>query len=527
MTPLRSKVTDAVRSRLARLRRWRSGSGGERRDGTIVQDRAEVLFGGDEHDAQEIDPATLATIVRDVRDGDLDAYLVLAEIMEERDPVYRSVIGTRKLAVQGLTPRVDPAGDDAQSIEIADAVERDVVRTPMFRQMLFDLLDGIAKGYATVEIGWDTEGTPWKPQAYRYVDPRWFRYTGEDDRPVLRVDSTKTRPLGRWEWIVHAPRLKSGRPYRAGLALPAAYYYLLKTFDVASWMAFVEVFGYPIRVGKYPRDATKEEREVLAQAVMNVGRDVGAVIPMDMLIEIVSMPPGSNISHYKDLAEWTDRQMEILVLGQSATTEGTKGRLGADDAQDRVRRDIVVADTQHVEVTIDRDLVMPYVDINFGMPPAGYPRFRLPVPDPEDLELLVNSVVKLVPQGFRVSTADLYSRLRLTRPDDDDEILITPAPAAAGAPGGTGTELHATRRADADAEDDLAALAEAQEWEPITRQLHDAVQTWAAEMGSLDEARRRLPELMQRLDGDRVTQRLAADLLRARGLGDLGFRSRE
>ena len=520
MTPLRSKVAEAVRGRLARLRRWRTG--GQVRDGVgVVQDRAELLFGGDEVETQEIDPAALAVIVRDVRDGDLDAYLVLAEIMEERDPVYRSVIGTRKLAVQGLTPRVDPAGDDAQSIEIAEAVERDIVRRPIFRQMLFDVLDGIAKGYAGVEIAWDTEGVPWKPRAYRYVDPRWLKYAAEDDRPLLRVDTTTTRPLARWEWIVHAPPLKAGRPFRAGLALPAAYYYLLKTFDVASWMAFVEVYGYPLRIGKYPPDATKAERKVLAQAVMNLGRDVGAVIPMDMLVEIMSMPPGSNISHYKDLAEWSDRQMEILVLGQSATTEGNEGQLGNAEEQDRVRRDITAADAQHVEVTVDRDLIESYVDINHGVPAAGYPRFRLPVPDPEDLEVLVDSVVKLVPQGFRVATADLYGRLRLTRPEDDDEILI--APAAAAAPGGTSTELQAARRADAHTEEDLDALVGAQEWEPITRPIYEAVQAWAAEMGSLDEARRRLPELMQRLNGDGVTQALAADLLRARGLGDLRY----
>ena len=519
MTPLRSQITDAVRTRLARFRRWKNGSALD----------AEIVAGGDE-EVQDVDPAKLATIVRAVRDGDLDSYLALAEIMEERDPVYRSVIGTRKLAVQGLEPRVDPAGDDQESIDIAEAVERDVVRTPPFRQMLFDLMDGVAKGYAAIGIRWDTDDIPWKPGGYRYVDPRWFRWVGEDGRdyddpPRIRTDSVHTRPRERWDWIIHTPRLKSGRPYRAGLALPACYYYLLKTFDVASWMAFVEVFGYPLRVGKYPRNATKKDRKVLAEAVMQVGRDVGAVIPEDMLIEITSMPPGSNISHYKDLAEWSDRQMEILVLGQSATTEGTQGKLGNEEAQDRVRRDITAADAQHVEVTVDRDLIHSYVDINHGEPKAGYPRFRLPVPDPEDLNLLVDSVVKLVPQGFRVGTADLYSRLRLTNPKDDDEILSSPAPEA----GEPGRELNARARSlhTASVERDLAALAMAQDWEPITRPLYEAIQAWADQMPSLDEARRRLPELMQRLDADRTVQALAADLLRARGLGDLGFRPDE
>ena len=45
-------------------------------------------------------------------------------------------------------------------------------------------------------------------------------------------------------------------------------------------------------------------------------------------------------------------------------------------------------------------------------------------------------------------------------------------------------------------------------------------------MGSLEEAQERLPELLQRLDSSRMVERLAADLLRARGLGDIHFADR-
>ena len=37
----------------------------------------------------------------------LDAYLVLAEEMEEKDPHYASVLGVRKRAVSGITPIVE------------------------------------------------------------------------------------------------------------------------------------------------------------------------------------------------------------------------------------------------------------------------------------------------------------------------------------------------------------------------------------------------------------------------------------
>ena len=74
--------------------------------------------------------------------------------------------------------------------------------------------------------------------------------------------------------------------------------------------------------------------------------------------------------------------------------------------------------------------------------------------------------------------------------------------------------------------DELDELGEAQEWEPITRPLHDAVQAWAQRMESLDEAHERLPELLLSLNSQRFVERLAADLLRARGLGGLRFDDR-
>ena len=60
--------------------------------------------------ATGLTPAGMASVLRDAAEGgDHDAYLTLAEEMEERDAHYSSVLGTRKRAVSGL-PVVIEAG---------------------------------------------------------------------------------------------------------------------------------------------------------------------------------------------------------------------------------------------------------------------------------------------------------------------------------------------------------------------------------------------------------------------------------
>jgi phage gp29-like protein len=123
-------------------------------------------------------PERLATILADVRRGECPAeYLELSQDIELRDLHYRSVLSTRKDAVTGLEIKVIPAGEDDKDVELADAVERDLVKnqSAKLRSLIRDMLDALGKGFSVNEIIWDTSRTPWKPKKYKFRDPRWFQ----------------------------------------------------------------------------------------------------------------------------------------------------------------------------------------------------------------------------------------------------------------------------------------------------------------------------------------------------------------
>lgn len=382
--------------------------------------------------ARGLTPERLSTLLDSAADLDAHDYLTLAEEMEERDPHYLSVLSTRKHAVTGLEFQVEAASEDAADVKIADAV-RALFDGDTFVDTAEELLDALGKSYSAVEIIWDTSEKQWMPKRYLHRDPRWFRVdrlTRRELRLITDENQAEGVPLSPFKFMVHQPAIKTGILLRNGLARVVAFMHLCKAYALKDWLAFAEVFGMPLRVGKYGPDATPRDVYILRQAVANLGTDAAAVMPESMKIEFTqvgNVQGGSDL--YERLCEYLDKQTSKAVLGQTNTTDAQSGGLGSGqaDVHNEVRKDILRADTRQLCRTLNRDLVRPFVDLNFG-PQKKYPMVKLPIPEPEDLAALTDSLQKLVPMGLKVSMATVRDKLGLPDPDEDEELLIAPAP---------------------------------------------------------------------------------------------------
>lgn len=369
--------------------------------------------------AAGLTPYRLASLLRNSIDGDARDYLTLAEEMEERDLHYASVLGTRKLAVSRLPLMVEAASDDQKDQDLADAV-RKLVRRPGMRGLLKDLLDGLGKGYSAVEIVWDRSGAQWQPGRFEWRDPRFFTFD-QVRRSELRLlddaDSFEGISLPAYKFIVHQPRIKSGLAIRNGFARVAAWSYLFKNFTLKDWVAFCEVFGMPLRVGKYPANAADDHINILKTAVANLGTDAAAVMPQNMTVDFIESKNSGSTTLFKDLAEYLDAQLSKGILGQTATTQGTPGKLGGDEAQSQVRDDIRDDDAEQLAETLNRDLVRPFIDLNFGAQ-ESYPQLQLHIAEPEDITALTTALKDLVPLGLKVEQSVIRDRIGLPDPDE-------------------------------------------------------------------------------------------------------------
>ena len=501
------------------------------RKGPLRRDLARPTYAGvrsrwrDETVADGLTPERLSSILRELDDATspeaMRDFLTLAEQIEEgRYPHYESVLGTRKRAVSGIEPMVEAASDSAQDKEIADQV-RELLEECSWTSLVEDMLDGLGKGWSAVEILWETSEKEWRPRHFEWRDPRFFAWDWETGEQLLLLDDEHPTgmPLDPFKWIVHKPRRKSGRPWRGGLARVGVWGYLINAYAVTDWARFTEVFGMPIRLGRYDAMTAEEaDIQILLTALQNLGTDAAAAIPKTMNVEFLDGARGGEGNEvFERLCDWMNRQVSKAVLGQTMTTEDGSSRAQAE-VHDRVRQDLRASDARQVAETIQRDLIIPFVALNRGAQ-EPYPRVRIPVPDPAARNSFTAAVKDLVPLGLRVPSAAVRSRLGLPEPRDGDEV-IGRAPQREGSPAGLARALAAEQTAGgADVLDEIAAAA-LDDWEQDLDPVLAPVRQALAASDTFEEFQGRLPELLSSMDDRALARRLAGAAFTARGVGD-------
>ncbi|MEM1344963.1 MAG: DUF935 domain-containing protein [Pseudomonadota bacterium] len=476
-----------------------------------------------------LDPARLAGILRQSGEGDARQYVILAEEMEERDPHYASVLGTRKRAVSGIAPIVHAGGNDAQAERIADAVRAAIAEHDGLPGLIEDLMDAVAKGWAAVEIHWQRSASEWQPAHFAWADPRWFKWDRNTGRELLLLTDAKPaegEALEPYHWITHCPRNKSGLAIRGGLARLVAFSWLCKAYALKDWVAFAELYGLPIRIGRYGPEATEGDIRALLRMVGSIGTDGAAVVPEHMNVEfaeVVSRAEGGAL--FENLARWIDEQVSKAVLGQTMTADSGSSRAQAE-VHDQVRHDILVSDARQLTATLNRDLVQPFVDLNFG-PQSSYPRLELPVTDPEDVAALMDAVVKAASIGVRFRAAEIRAKLGMAAPDPDDppEEIVggvpAPAPAVALNRQQPGLALAREERRDVYAPlEDIEARA-ALEFEPELAPLIEPILAMVAEAETFEEILERLPELGANPELTTLVEGIVQAMFMARVEGDI------
>lgn len=465
--------------------------------------------------ANGLTPGRLASILQAAAEGSAHDYLTLAEEMEERDLHYASVLGTRKLAVSGLSIRVEAASDDAEDVRRADQL-KEIVDSPGFGELQADLTDALGKSYAVSEIMWDRSGKTWNPLRFEPRDQRFFQFdrdTGRELRLLDEADMVDGIPLAPYKFIVHLPRIRSGLPIRGGLARLAAVGYMCKAWTWKDWMGFADIFGMPMRVGRYGPGASKDDIATLMSAVANLGSDAAAVIPDSMRIDFTQ---AANVTgagdFFKGLAEWWDKQVSKAVVGQTMSTDD-----GSSQAQavihNEVRLDLLKADAKAESNTLNRYFVRPWCDLNFA-PGRGYPRLILDVPQPENTKLLVEALKELVPLGLRVEQSVIRDKLNIPAPAEGAELLGVPTPVAPAMAQALNSEQAPARPAVLDIVDNQVRTMERATAIPLDDMV-DQIKELLDSVSSLEEFRDRLIEVYPAMNASQLADAMADGLVAA------------
>lgn len=384
------------------------------------------------HPAKGLTPPRLAQILEMAEMGNITAQADLFCDMEDKDIHIFSEMSKRKRAVLTLDWRVDPPRNaSAAEKKQAEMVNEWLLDIADFEDVMLDLLDGIGHGFAALEINWQRIENIWLPKSLTHQPQRWFKTLQHDGNSLrLRDGSVEGAELWPFGWVVHKHKAKSGYLTRSGLHRVLAWPYLFKNYSVRDLAEFLEIYGLPLRLGKYPGGATEAEKVTLLNAVASIGHNAAGIIPEAMAIEFQEAAKGS-ADPFLAMMDWCEKSQSKAILGGTLTSQsdGKSSTNALGNVHNEVRHDLKVSDARQLASTLTRDLIYPLLALNSGSAdPRRLPQFVFDTRTPEDIKLYADSLPKLVGLGMRIKTEWVHDKLAIPQAQSDDEVLIAPRP---------------------------------------------------------------------------------------------------
>ncbi|MFT4190849.1 MAG: DUF935 domain-containing protein [Comamonas sp.] len=450
------------------------------------------------HPTRGLTPSRLAAILDAAENGDLVSQFELFEDMEEKDGHIASEMGKRRRALLLDWEIVPPVNASAQEKRAAEQLGELMTDVPDFEDMLFDVTDGIGKGFACLEIEWHRLDGWWLPKSITHRPQSWFRlHRGYRQELRLRSNTTDANgvlgePLLPFGWITHVHKAKSGYLERSALFRQLVWTYLFKNYSVGDLAEFLEIYGIPLRLGKYPPSATEKEKATLLRALQGIGHNAAGIVPEGMLLEFHNAAAGDPAA-FQLMMDWCEKNQSKVILGGTLTSgaDGKSSTNALGNVHNEVRKDLRDSDVRQVNTTLTRDLVYAIAALN-GLAPGGIrraPLFRLHAEEPEDLAAYADALPKLVAIGIKPTVQWAHEKLGIPQAQEGEAVLGAPAPAPV-------SSVPAVPPVDAAAQ---AAAATAGRYLGSLANLG-----WAAAAGQRPAAQLTPPELM--------ATRLAADL---------------
>ena len=384
------------------------------------------------HPSSGLTPARLASLMRDAEMGNLRAQCELAEDIEEKDAHIFSELQKRRRVLTSMDFQVQ-APKDATDQEKEDAarIEEWLESFTWLDGMRFDLTDAILKSFSCCELKWQREGKLWLPSGYVHQPATWFQ-VDPDDRNELRLrdnshNGAELQPFG---WVKHITKAKSGYLVNSALVRVLAWPYLFKNYSVRDLAEFLEIYGLPLRLGKYPSGASKEEKRTLLRAVMSIGHNAGGIVPRGMDIEFQEAAKGSS-DPYKSMMDWAEKSQSKAILGGTLTSQadGKSSTNALGTVHNDVREELRDADLKALAATLTRDLVYPLYVMNCKSyrDPKRHPRITFDTTEPEDLTQYAESLPKLVELGLKIPAKWAHEKLHIPEAEGGEDILVMAA----------------------------------------------------------------------------------------------------
>ena len=184
---------------------------------------------------------------------------------------------------------------------------------------------------------------------------------------------------------------------------------------------FLEVYGLPLRLGKYPSGIGKSQRDELLKAVRNIGNDGAGVVPSNMTIDFIKDTKSGTVTDFLSSVQyWEEKQSKAILGGELDGKTTSEARIMI---YDKVRREILLHDVRQLQPTLNQQILKPIVLLNGIFPADRMPLLRYDTAESVDQKQMVDVLEKAAGLGMEIDVEWAHTTLQIPRADGKGKIL--------------------------------------------------------------------------------------------------------
>ncbi|QPF76643.1 DUF935 family protein [Roseateles sp. DAIF2] len=433
----------------------------------------------------------------------------------KRDGKVFDGLQKRQLALIGKPWQVEPRVKSAKGTKDAETVTA-ILKGCNFDRLCSELLEALIAGFVASEIVWTVRDGLVVPERVVKRAQRRFKFVQVDENSapqlhmLTRENMLKGIPVPERKFIVHRVNPEDDNPYGTGLGLQLYWPVFFKRKAVVSWNKLNDRVGGPTLHGEYPRNATRKEKDTLADALRAFSSDGFVTTPEGMKITILESKLSGNVTLQQALCEYMDDSIGAVLTGQEPRSGGGGALAAASKERADVREDLTQADSDLLSETLNASMMAWICELN-GLEPCHVWR---QVKRDEDRRTMAETDKTVSDMGFELSIDAVR-----TRYGDGWEKKAAVKPAPSSQPGSPNFAEAGDKPADPDAIDALVD-EELSQWEPMLTPMVDplqaAIDEAVARGDTAAELLTRLPDVLAQMDDVALVKALTRAAFTAR-----------
>lgn len=303
---------------------------------------------------------------------------------------------------------LQPYSDSTEDAERAEII-KDMIGKLDTRKLFKAIIEARLFVYKVIDLDYTVQNGLSIIRGFKAWDQKYFIFDEEADE--LKIDFGKEKkPIPGSALVI---QLDEGE---MPVMLPVLRDFILKEFGLESWASFLETFGEPFLLGKYPPGATPEMKKELDDALDSIARSSRGRMPDGTNIDIKETTRNSG-DHAK-FEERCDKGISIAILGHKNSVEDSSAQIGENLGPYKAKQEISVDDRFFIDANMQQIINRMY---RRNWADGRIPTFKMDKTEPQTIQDLRESLRIGYEHGLKMNPDD-YRRIGLTVYEDQKPV---------------------------------------------------------------------------------------------------------